>query len=406
LRGGRLSTFAAAWLIPLLVAFVALALPAVGEAAGPGSIAGTVTVDGGASLAGVNVCAELPGEFEEEEETHCAKTQFDGAYLITGLPAGEYVVAFMPSSEQNYVRQFYDDAATKFAALTVAVGVGTTTGIDAVLEEGAKISGTVTAAATGLPVAGVEVCAYATDFVGFGCVQTNAFGAYVIQGLAAGAYEIEFFPTEGKQNLLGASYPGLVVVPAAGEKPGVNIALQPGGQISGTARLAATGAPLKGVEICVTEAEEAWPLACLKSPASGAYRFNGLWGGAFKVVFSPEASELEEGEFWEIPTDGYPTQWWNGQPTFDTATLIGITPGAVVTGVDGSLGPGPVVAPLPAPLTPAPVTATVKPKPKPLMCHRGWRKKKVKGKPRCVKRHRSKRHRAKHHPRPRKHVTH
>ncbi|MBS1846246.1 MAG: carboxypeptidase regulatory-like domain-containing protein, partial [Actinobacteria bacterium] len=177
-------------------------------------------------------------------------------------------------------------------------------------------------------------------------------------------------------------------------------ALQRGGQIEGTVRLAATGAPLKGVEVCITEAGEAWPLGCLKTPASGGYRFTGLWNASFKIVFSPEASELEEGEFFEIPVDSYPTQWWNGQPTFALATPIGVVPGATVGGIDGSLGPGPVVVTPPAPVTPAPPAKTVvapKPKPKPLKCKRGFVKKKLKGKPvRCVKRHKPARHHRRH----------
>ena len=388
----------------MLVAALALALPAVGEAAPTGSIAGTVTAEGGGGLAGVEVCAERYGAVEE---FGCEETDFSGAYEITGLAAGQYTVVFRPSSAQNYVRQFYDGASTELTATLVTVGSGLISGIDAELAKGAKISGTVTAAATGLPAAKIVACAYSTDRLGTGCAETNAFGSYVIQGLAAGSYEVEFFPIEAKQNLVGAIYPGLVMVPAAGEVPFVNIALQTGGQISGTVRLAATGAPLKGVEVCVTEAGEPWPLACLQSPASGAYRFTGLWAGEFKVAFSPEASELEEGEYWEIPTDAYPTQWWNGQPNFATATPIGVAAGATVTGIDGSLGPGPVLTPPPTAPSSPPAAAIVKPKPKivPLKCKRGFAKKKVKGKVRCVKRHRPKHHR-KHHSKPRKQATH
>jgi hypothetical protein len=402
LRNGSTKSRPAAWLIPLLVALLALALPAVGEAAGPGGISGTVRGEG-VGLAGVLVCA---GRVSGPEEGECEETEPDGAYEIGGLAAGEYIVAFRPPSTLNFVRQFYDGASTELAAKHVIVGVGTIPGIDAVLAKGAKISGTVTAMATGLPVKGVAVCAYTADFGGFGCAQTNVVGAYVIQGLAAGSYEIEFFPTEGGQNVVGTTYPGLVTVPAGGEVPGVNAALPQGGQIEGTVRLAATGAPVKGVEVCITEAEEAWLLGCLKTPASGAYRFTGLWNASFKVVFSPEASEFEEGQEFGLAPDAFPTQWWNGQSTFAAATPIAITPPGVIGGIDGSLGPGPVVSP-PVSTPPAsPVTAPVKPKPKPLKCKRGFVKRTVKGKPaRCVKRHKPKRHHHKHHPKPRKHVA-
>jgi hypothetical protein len=403
LRNGSTKYRPAAWLTPLLIVLLALALPALGEAAGPGGISGTVRGEGVGGLAGVVVCAERVGS----EEGECEVTEPGGAYEIVGLAAGEYIVSFRPPSTLNFVHQFYDGASTELAAKHVVVGVGTTTGIDAVLAKGAKISGTVTALATGLPVKGVAVCAYMADFAGLGCAQTNAVGAYVIQGLSAGSYEIEFFPTERGQNVVGTTYPGLVTVPAGGEVPGVNAALPQGGQIEGTVRLAATGAPVKGVEVCITEAEEAWLLGCLKTPASGAYRFTGLWNSSFKVVFSPEASEFEEGQEFGLAPDAFPTQWWNGQATFAAATPIAITPPAVVGGIDGSLGPGPVVSP-PVSTPPAtPVTAPVKPKPKkPFKCKRGFVKKTVKGKPaRCVKRHKPKRNHHRHHPKPRKHAA-
>jgi hypothetical protein len=125
---------------------------------------------------------------------------------------------------------------------------------------------------------------------------------------------------------------------------------------------------------------------------------------SFKIVFSPEAAELENAEAWGISADAYPTQWWNGQPSFATATPIAIVPPAIVSGIDGSLGPGPVVVTPPAPATPAPPATTVvtpkpKPKPKPLKCKRGFLKKKLKGKAvRCVKRHKPARHHRRHRP--------
>jgi hypothetical protein len=398
---GGTQTRTAAWLVPLLVAVLALALPAAGEAAGPGAITGTVTGEGAGTLTGVKVCAELTGG---AEEPRCDETRSDGTYEISGLAEGKYLVSFRPPSTLNFIRQFYADSPSELFAQRVSVGATTVSGIDAELQKGAKISGTVTAAATGFPVAGVIACAYSSaEFETFACGETNAFGAYVIQGLTGGYFEVEFFPTEGKQEVVGTTYPGLVPLVAGGEATGVDVALPAGGQVGGTVRLAATGAPVKGVQVCITEAGEAWPLACLRSPASGGYRFTGLWSGEYKVVFSPEASDLVEGENWEASPDSYPTQWWNGQSTFAAATPIGVTAGATVNGIDGSLGPGPVAAPSPPPATP-PATAVVKPKP--LKCKRNFVRKTVKGKARCVKRHTPKRHHRKHRPKPRAHAAH
>src|SRR6185503_3057218 len=142
----------------------------------------------------------------------------------------------------------------------------------------------------------------------FRCAETKGAGSYSIDGLAGGQYEVEFFPEETGQDLTAAPYGlGLVTVPAKGEAHGINQALQPGGQIRGTVRVAATGAPLAGVRVCLTEAEFLEPLGCLTTPASGGYRFTGLWRGSFKVVFSAGANEFPDGH---TIIDAYPTQWW------------------------------------------------------------------------------------------------
>jgi hypothetical protein len=384
-----------------VVALVALALPAVGQAAGTGSISGTVTEVGGGPLEGVKVCAESFGPPEEEFE--CAETEFDGTYTVPGLGPGSYVVEFV-SQHGNFVSQYYDGRGTWEEADRIELRTGEAkAGVNAALERGASISGTVKAAATGLPVSGVAVCAFSTNGPGFGCASTNGAGGYAITGLPAGLYEVTFEPLETEQDVVFQSYQGgLVSVAPQAVVTGIDAALQPGGQIAGTVRAAATGAPLAGVEVCITTAEEAWALGCLKTPASGGYRFTGVWKDSFKVVFSPEAGELENGKLEKLPVDPWPTVWWSGQASFATATPIAMTPPAVITGIDGSLGPGPIVAP-PLPPALAPVVKKVV-KPKPLKCKRGFVKKKLKGKARCVKRHKAKRHHGKHHPEPRKHA--
>jgi len=211
---------------------------------------------------------------------------------------------------------------------------------------------------------------------------------------------------KAKADVVSGAYSGGPVEAFAGEAnpPIVNAQLIPGGQISGTVRLAGSGAPLGGVLVCVTTTTSSVPLGCLRTPSSGAYRFTRVWPGTFKVVFSPEPKELfgpaglieavtmeaEEG----IGPDPYPTQWWGGQSSFDSAAPIAITPPQMVTGIDASLvaPPGP---PPPPPPSPAPVAK------KPLLkCKRGFVRRKVHGKPRCVKRHKPKPkpHRKRHKP--------
>jgi hypothetical protein len=375
----RNRTLVVAWLTPLLVALAALALPASGMAAGTGAISGTVTAQGGGGLANIEVCAW--SRSGNEEHWGCEVSGVGGAYEIPNLPEDEYVVEFWPGP-QNYVWQYYGGGQKFEAATPVVVTGGTTkTGINAALVKGAQVKGRVTAAATGASAPEVEVCAFPTTEGSYRCGLTDSTGNYTIVG---NNHEV----TESGD---------VLVLAAEAVQTGINAALRPGGAITGTVRLAATGAPLAGVRVCLVEAAFLESLGCLTSPASGAYRFYGLRNESYKIVFSAEANEIEDPE---AKVDAYPTQWWNGQATFAAAIPIPITPPATVSGVDGSLGPPPAtpVTPITPPTTTPPVSKqpTTKPKPKVLTCRKGFAKRKVRGKSKCVRLHKAPKHKRHH----------
>jgi len=378
-------------LLPLLLGALLLALPASAIAeetttATTGSIAGTVSAGGDPIVGEVEVCAK---SVIDESTFKCVALLGGGPYEITELPAGEYKVGFWPTG--NYVTQFWNHGLTWSEATAVQVAAELTTpGVNAVLEVGATISGTITAAATGAPVEKVEACAKLVE-LGLEpklelerCAKTNAAGEYTIDGLVPGQWIVNFYAQQAEADVVSAPYaqPTVEVGPQQ-DLPGVSQALIPGGQIAGTVRLAGTGAPVGGVQVCVTTASSPTPLGCIRTPASGAYRFMRVWPGSYKVVFSPEPSGTEG-------PSPYPTQWWGGQSTFASGETIEITPPAIVNNIDASL----VAPPTPAPATP--ITPPVAKKP--LKCKRGFVKRKVHGKQRCVKRHKPK-PRHKHHKR-------
>jgi hypothetical protein len=390
------------FLLPLLLGAL-LALPASAMAAETGSITGAVSAEGGPIAGEVEVCAK---SVLDENIFKCAWVDGSGPYVITELPAGKYKVGFWPTG--NYVTRFWEGGLTWNEATAVPVAAGLPTpDIEAVLEVGATISGAVTAAATGAPVGEVEACAILTELER--CAKANAAGQYVIDGLVEGTWNVYFDAQEANVDVVSPQSPTTVMVGPKQNVGPVDAALIPGGQIAGTVRLAGTGAPVGGVLVCATMASSSTPLTCLRTPSSGAYRFTRVWPGSFKVVFSPEPKELfdpehqEEAEAIEreeaaagYGPDSYPTEWWGGQSTFAAAVPIEITPPAIVNNIDASL----VGPPTPAPVTPT-TTPVVK---KPLLnCKRGFVKRKVHGKQRCVKRHKAKpkprhsHHKAKHH---------
>jgi hypothetical protein len=194
----------------VLAAFAFAVCPASSALAAPsGEIAGKVTSASTAPIAGIEVCAALrgggeppgePGE-NEAEGSGCATTDASGEYTIAGLAGGEYTVAFSspfpglgsPTAVTNYIPQFYDDKSSASEADAVSVAAGaTTSGIDATLVEGGRITGKVTNASTGAALEKAIVCAFGAKPEEGNCAFTNASGEYTIAGLASGEYRVGF----------------------------------------------------------------------------------------------------------------------------------------------------------------------------------------------------------------------
>jgi hypothetical protein len=398
----------------LLIALALLALPAGADAAETG-ISGTVTFENAAPGEGVMVCA-LAGEVK----VRCATAGATGEYKIAGLAAGEYVVEFSTSGAVDYVWSYYKHTRSYDATTPVTVTAeAVTEGVEEVLEEGASISGEVTATTTLLGVLGVEVCARDAGPGARleGCVKTDPTGAYTVYGLPPGEFDVYFYPEGIRLGLLAEAYngrgageaPEAVLVGEKANVPGIDASLDPGGQIYGTVRSAATKGPLGGVEVCLSEAAELHRLTCLVTLAGGGYRFLGLRTNSYKVVFSPELTDiygpagasLTEGQLpaadeWPAFHDAFPTQWFNGQASFAAASPIALTAPETVLGIDDFVGTA-AASVVTAPVAPPATAVPKKKKRPPLKCRRGFVKRKVHGKPHCFRRHKP-RPRHRHHP--------
>ena len=258
-----------------------------------------------------------------------------------------------------------------------------------------SISGTVTAASGGAPLKGVEVCAYEVEEeVEVSCAFTTLpSGEYTIAGLAPAEYKVEFWPHGEGLNYVTQYYNGkssyataeAVTVSAGFVTPGVSAQLQKGGSIAGTLTDASTHAPLAGIVVCALEPalEET---VCASSGVSGQYTISGLpSSSSYRVVFSPE---LEAGK---LPA--YVTQYYSGKLTFAQANLVAVTVPAITSGIDAALSAR--SAPQVPIISPPPVLAPVMPlvpvkKHKTVICKKGFKKKTVRGKAKCVKK--AKRH--------------
>ena len=203
---------------PTFDAATPVAVPASGSRTGldavlarTGSISGTVSdQDTGQPL--VDVCAVA---FGDETLTFAeARTGEDGTYVLSELTAGDYVVLFGDcASPYTHLSEIYDgvqfDATTAVEPTPVTVvSAEDTGGIDAGLEEGGAVEGTVTALHTGRPQSLVCIGLFpaaATDeddvAAGGATSGTDPFGSmeaapgtYTLAGVRPGDYVVSFNP--------------------------------------------------------------------------------------------------------------------------------------------------------------------------------------------------------------------
>jgi hypothetical protein len=244
-----------------------------------GEITGRVTSESTHTpIEGVTACIVYTSA--SFESGPCEKTNGAGEYVLAGLAAGLYQVEFYTEwdgSSAPYLGEYFDGASSRAEATSVAVSAGTVTnGVDAELEIGGQITGTVTSAATGAGVGGIDVCALASAGMASRCGPTDAAGHYSLSGLASGSVEVRFIRGQGEPgNYLSQLYAGQVTNSAATHVPvtagavtsGIDAHLLAGGIITGRVTSAA-GAGIAGVMVCAEYAG-----------AFGEAFRNQTWGG-------------------------------------------------------------------------------------------------------------------------------
>ena len=300
-----------------------------------------------APLAGVTVCTE---RMDNTGPWICATTNTGGEYSVQLVSGGHYHVEFKVPAPSGYIaRTFYDGKFLFSEAGIVSVPEGgTTSGIDAELEEGGYIKGTVTSATTKAGLEGLEVCAREPEHPrnldlpekNSGCAKTNAGGEYTIEGLATGEYEVEFaLPLPSQLNYFNQFYDDksswpeadLVSVAAGSTVSGVDAKLSLGGQITGTLTSARTKAPIGGAEVCAGgQAEDGYENRCTTTNAKGEYSIPRLRSGKFWVQFS---------------APGYVSEYVGGQFRFSEAKeSVSVTTGSASSGVDMELSELPQIS--------------------------------------------------------------
>ncbi len=202
------------------------------------------------------------------------------------------------------------------------------------------ISGTVTAAANGLALDGIEIIAWTANSGGF-VTYTDTQGqfslnipqdTYFLTARAVGPYRSELYDDLPCPQLNCTFTDGTPVVVSQGSvTAGIDFALDPAGAISGRITDASTGADLFGVTLWLWEETGSW-VSSTTTDSSGIYRFSGLGDGPFFLTTLDEG--LYRGELY----DDLPCANFGCDPT--TGNLVTVSAGSTTTGIDFVLQAG------------------------------------------------------------------
>jgi hypothetical protein len=263
---------------------------------------------------------------------HTAVTNVNGEYTIShlGNRSGEYTVSFEPRSGEglNFFPQWYDEKESQLASDPVHVSLDhTTSGIDAALSEGGKITGRVTDAATNQPLPEITVCAWSKIVYESRCAWTNSNGEYTIVRLPAEEFQVSFYTNS--DTYYSKSYSGPVAVTLEHATAGIDAALEPvvKGTIMGSVREADWAKAIPNVDVCAYDIEQEELFGeCTKSNSAGWYELRGLSAGQYVVEFSSPGPGLE-----------YATQYYDKMPSPLYAEPVTVTEGKYTSGIEGSL---------------------------------------------------------------------
>lgn len=301
---------------------------------GGGQISGAVTSAATAApIAGIEVCGYGEGEVLF---VRCQTTDAEGRYTLSQLEPGEYTVEFSSpfGSALNFVTQYYNGKALESEAQTVPVPAGgVVSGINAALKIGGSIAGTVTSAASMATISGIRACAYDEGLKYERCALTGASGGYEIAGLAVGTYQVRFeapfdsllnYTTQYFKAAAAASDAAAVTVIAGAATPGVDAALEAGGEITGVVTSFAGHTPLEAVEVCAWPTSAPFSLRCATTSAGGKYDITSLSEGEYTVEFFSTNGE-------------YLTQYFDESSLRSGARKVVVKPTEVIGSIDAAL---------------------------------------------------------------------
>ena len=287
-----------------------------------GSISGVVKGIGNTPLSGAQITAFA----SENSPFHYANSAANGAYSVTGLPPGQYVVRFQTC---GYNDQYWNNQTDQAKANRVVIaGAAAKTGINSRLTKSGSIAGTVVDPLSHA-VSGASVNISTSGGTPVTSAYTNTDGTFLASSLPAGSYKVSVDPPFDRSDLDKSTYSnGAVIVLAEGQaRGGINVSLPGFATLSGkVSQAGGAGIELVHVEVYtldgVLEPNDAF------TDADGHYSIGKLPAGSYKVHFTPDAST------------SFSDRWYLDKTSLQTATSVAVTTSATTTANQQLPGPG------------------------------------------------------------------
>jgi len=262
-----------------------------------------------------------------------ARSEPDGRFRVSGVPAGEAIVRYATddplSREVGVLALYHPGTRDSMEAARITVTEGQVTALpDVALPAASILEGSVDEAAGGGPVGDLEVFALSSEGRQWSA-RTGPDGSFLFGGLAAGLYTIHVDPRDGlhAEEYLGgarrAQDAEWAEVGAGERRTGLNLSLDPGGEIRGVVRRSSDGTGLVGATVEATNLETG-RVYRTETYTYGFYVIPALPAGAYLVYvpaldfYYPNTRQIEQAR--PVPVVENETAWgidFSGTPVSD-----------------------------------------------------------------------------------------
>jgi hypothetical protein len=238
-----------------------------------------------------------------------------------------------------------------------ATGFSVTTGsapqtANFAVPEAGTVSGTVLASGSDAPLSGVIVQFYTASGQPVVRTTTGSAGTYTESDLLPGSYKLSFTQTNPALPLALQYYSGAaslakanaVTVVAGSTITNINVALAPGGGISGTVVAARGEAPLGDIGIYAMDSSGD-VLGHTTTGGDGTYSITNLPAGTYYVEFgAPSAEQITLLDNSALAQFGYAPEFYGGRLSLAGAKAVTVTSGSSATEINGALLPASATA--------------------------------------------------------------